>query len=323
MKRSAQNFLASILGAILLIGCTGVDADGPELSPSTYYGTQMFFSDAACPLSGKNDFTAYNAITIGQTATQKVPAKTELAPVLAQLVTAVLPTLIEKGVNFVSEFLKKQKEKLTGTAGAGTYVVTNNDKSGFLGCLTFVRGTFGTPTNSTYKNLGLAAPPDFAIEFAYVRPFTNKSAVYLEPLQVEFRNTVAERGDDKQILLTAEFTAPTVKAQSGAAMPPVPGQAKEEDKPDKPNLATFIVSFNKLKQGSVIRAPALRGMRTELAEYEGGFPDYANVRLTVIETETGGDLYVAASEVISDNKEKISPVLLKQLKKLLKIEDEE
>jgi len=47
------------------------------------------------------------------------------------------------------------------------------------------------------------------------------------------------------------------------------------------------------------------------------------VRLTVIETETGGDLYVAASEVISDNKEKISPVLLKQLKKLLKIEDEE
>lgn len=330
---------------IFLITISGCQANSSNVKESTinesYYGTQLFYTPHECIIAGDianpvgdvpdNPFPSKE---IGKSKTEAGEVSQEFA--VMPLVTAVLPSLIDKGLDFLVEYLKKQKENLTASTTARAYAITEPPRAGtgLLGCMTFVRGTFGPILNdannadrpSYADQLGLATRPDFVLEVAYVKPLIDKTAVYVQPVYIEFNKTTAKRGKDKQALITISLFAPGVKAQQ-AVMPALPGAAVDSNKPKKEeeaeNLVTFAFAFEELKQGSRINQAHLKGLKTELAEFKGAFPQYANIQISVIETEEGGDLLLKAAAVINENKDKISPVLLKQLKELLGIKDED
>jgi len=325
-----------VFGIVCAIGVSSCIHSDPRREPvvkNTYYGSQMFFDQRACrytPSATVNLLGSTNPAAVvledGEVAGAESTA----------LLAAVLPSLVDKGVDLAIGFLKEQEKNLTATSTAHTFVaipanMTQNDAKNteIVGCFTYVRGLFGepqevNPPSSIDEGIGLAARPDFVSEFLIIRPAGVANAVFLQPVFLKFQRTAAIRGDDKQILVSVSLTAPTVKSGAGSGIPALPGAATVESEA-KAQLASFAFGFDWLKEDAEIPFEHLKGHATPLSTLQSsggkGLPAFANATITVVETEDAGDLLRAVISLAETNQAEISQDIQKRLKKLLDIID--
>lgn len=374
--------------AVELGGCLGAAPPAPAagISYETYDGAIVRMANT-CVLS-KDDVKP-----------KPQARKEEFA---TALIAALLPTLVDKGIDFVADWLKKRKDELTGSYSAATHITWEPTQPA-IGCLMIASGTFlgnkdKQPENQgdtkwtveTLKEHRLAAPPKFYFE-AWIHYIDNPADkhVALTPAFFEFRSISGakriSRDNYKDILVTVKLTpastgsGTTAKSQGDqSATPPNSGGAESnasptvttsptartgqpaargsgggqtqapQSKPDtgsetvqKPSppkqdgaapdgsgsaamvtqgtdSLSFAVAFPKTKPGTRLDGEFLKNLRTPAgALNKSTSAGLANIEVTVLETEEGGDLLLAASAFISENKEKISPHVQAALRKLL------
>jgi hypothetical protein len=194
--------LAGLLTIAMLTGCSssfGIRTSSTTTAPhktTEWYGTKVLLEND-CPLTPRDQSTV---------STEALPA------IIIPVIAAVAPTLIDKGLGLLSNYLKKQKDKYTATleAKAAGQFYSGGDEAvnPRYGCLVIVRGAFGEiPSNTgesspanvwwTSQNLqkvGLVQPPAFYLELVmnYIggSPPTH---IVLWPVRLDYSESAAKR----------------------------------------------------------------------------------------------------------------------------------
>lgn len=256
----------------------------------------------------------------------------EVSSIAAGIVAAVAPKLLDKGLDWLTEYLKEQKDKLSATTSmrAAGEMYTLSDASGELvaipkyRCLVLVRGTFGNlDTNSTerggwftqqhLKNFHLVRPPALYLETRLIYLNEGRQLV-LRPALLDYQATAAERVGEgkKDVLVTVAMKTSQVEK----------GETKER------TFATFTLPFPKLKIGSRFDTATLAGLQSNVQPIPPAVPKGPDTgsrddviafqaEVSVVETDDGGELFVKASEIANESKEDVSKQILELIKKLV------
>lgn len=344
-----------ILLTLALSACNSEDSFGVSTGSKhpvvmTFTGSKVFF-EPGCKFS-----VAPPPPT--QTVDLTVPplGPQEFAQFLP-LLTAVLPSLIDKGTAFISDYLENRAKEFTATTSAANYAVLGQRQPlrHILGCVIFVRGTFSaTPDpggardamwQGKLKDLALAAPPEFYSEYWMHFVDTGETHVALTPGFIDYRTTAAKRSSrekKKDLLITISFS--TAK--------------RTQEKLIDETVMSFTFVLPKTRIGTRLTQAVLKGMGAKAqpiprqstqetssvpssglgvspkagrAEEGGAGPTRSmqrklasrpailvtNMLVTVLETEDGGDLLLSASRFIEENKKKIDPAIMDILKSIL------
>ncbi|WP_250519626.1 hypothetical protein [Caballeronia sp. NCTM1] len=289
---------------------------------------------AKCPISGRP-----KAIDSGK----------EIA-ILAPLIAGLASPLADKLVTFVSNYLKKRAAEFSSSTTQQTSAYLFDDGSDLIGCLIYVNGQFSTaPTldkigddalseKEAYNAVGLSpnTSPNVYAEFwlQYIDP--DHTALILVPGTIDFLTPLSRRTSSagvKTLAFTVQVNAPAVDtssldldklkqgakaaqpdAASSSAVPKDNTARKPEVGADQ--LAGFVILLGEVKVGSRLNKDALSGLRSQAQplQLKPGRP--VNFTFTEIETESGGDILLELGTFIEDNKDKISPVIASQIKKI-------
>lgn len=266
--------------------------------------------------------------------TEMPPVQEAVPALLLALITAVVPKVVDKAVDAGASYLQRRIDDLSGSSSArGAAELYREGLDGpptmKLHCLTFVRGEFGAPDPAAVtpdwkkeqlSALGLARPPALYMEFALLYA-NDRTAVRLQPLLVDYRETVAARtgrANAKDILVTGQFESPMVS--EGAAQ-----QVK---------WGSFQIALTGLKIGSRLQANVLnhltsqwiplpqptqmkaKGADNREVELWGTVP--TSVLVTVQESEKAGDLLLKASQIANESKGDVAKGLTKLIQDALK-----
>jgi len=283
---------------------------------------------------------------------EKTPTTKEFFTTLA---AAAIPGLVDQGFKFVEKQIEEMKKDLTATSTAQTHYTLlkdNTKKDNCIGCLIFARGKAGNKIEpdatgniatgniwnpTTLQEVGLLAPPLFYMEFWVYFADKQGKHVALTPSFLDYAQTAAKRSGmkkKKDVLITFQFMPAasankTPSSQPGPPMPPLPAkklatEAKEVEKPEKPSAddkgLSFVFSFPQLEIGTRLERSALKGLSTLAEPLDIGYKgQFTNIQATVLETEEAGDLLLEASIFVSENKGKLSPVVVDALQKILEV----
>ncbi|WP_447774115.1 hypothetical protein [Variovorax boronicumulans] len=259
---------------------------------------------------------------------------------LLQLATALVPSVLNKLVDFAGAYAEKVGKEYSATATGGTSASLVD--GAIRGCIIYVKGSFGNTkaaaaddgwTAAQLDEFGLAHRPDVYAEFVLHSVDGDGKYAAITPVFLDFSTPHAKRtsgAGTKDLAFVIELGAPsnTVATTAGAAPAgiPAPPPAKPADgspaakpatnakidanPPSKDStgksstLAVYPVSFGVVPVGATFELRALKGLRTQSQQLERSNRNL-NVQVTAIETENGGDFLLKLASFLEENQKTI------------------
>lgn len=259
---------------------------------------------------------------------------------LGAVVGALLPTLVDKGVAGLTDYLAERRDErnaayTASSSGRGASELYASNGRPDLTCLMVYRGERGIVGEDSdgwsvddLKKLGLRTAPDFFLEAGFRYSFDGRST-RLVPLRLEYRKTAARRSSGtKDVLLSGYFEG--VFAEGGEAL-------------ENARFGAFQLYFPGLSEGTILRREEMRGISTQWIPLPAPTMDkedkedkgsQAAVSLVPVsafvnlqEAEKHGDLLLgvlgALSDATTEKKDEISEAIAEALADRLGLDEEE
>lgn len=295
---------------------------------NTIDGTRVAFKDE-CVRTSKAEYSKVITTSGGKEA-----------GFLLQLATALVPSVLNKLVDFAGAYAEKVGKEYSATATGGTSATLVD--GAIRGCIIYVKGSFGN-ANATASDggwsamqldeFGLARRPDVYAEFVLHSVDGDGKYAAITPVFLDFSTAHAKRtsgAGTKDLAFVIELGAPsnTVATTAGAApagiATPPPAKPADGSPAAKPatnaktdanppskdstgkssTLAVYPVSFGVVPVGARLELRALKGLRTQSQQLERSNRNL-NVQVTAIETENGGDFLLKLASFLEENQKTI------------------
>ncbi|MCW5670193.1 MAG: hypothetical protein KIT86_11050 [Hydrogenophaga sp.] len=319
-------FTFSLLACAMLVGCVSTN---PRSAPTlgTMEGARTFLQKD-CVVAKISDHTA--------TAAQPGGAE---AGAFAGLLVNLAPSIVEHLVDFVAAYAEQRGRGYSSTStAAGSAVLPAGS---IKGCLIYVAGAFGDKLEDApgadwapdkLRQLGLVRRPDVYVEWVVHSLDSAGTNVTLTPVHLDFFKPQSAHSSEparKNLSFVVELSAPTLSPPAslshGGPPPAAPaaggGPANAKPVPKAPAaaigtaIAAFPVTFGTIRVGSRFHASSLAGMTAPMQQI--GTVTYANLLVTAVETEDGGDFLLKFAEFVTKNKAKINEPLISRLQEII------
>jgi hypothetical protein len=269
----SRSFLVVLCMISSLLGTACTRSTDNHPTTTTWEGTKVLLTPD-CPLTPQREEESTESLTA----------------ILIPVVTALAPTVIDKTLDILVDYLKKQKEAYTAIGPAktaGKFYVTHGNEvvSPRYGCLVVVRGVFGVHVEKagstsqaselwTHENLQkvkLASRPALYAEFQidYLGR-TEPTHMVLQPVFLDYRETAARktgRSGKKDLLFVFEFktSQPTWATPQLSNQSNGPSKTQDSEGIAKEDVITvFSVEMKEVRIGTRVTQEALSSITSNV-----------------------------------------------------------